>query len=119
MEKDFIQSGHPQLKTVISCGGGLVVQPGMADILRAKGIVVCLHASIETILERTSRSSTRPLLAVEDPEKRVRLLYTQREPFYKESGTVVLTDQKPIKEIVAHVVRIWERESFEFARSRS
>ena len=119
MEKDFIHSGHPELKTVVSCGGGLVVQPGMADILRAKGIVVCLHASIETILERTSRSSTRPLLAVEDPEKRVRMLYTQREPFYKESGTVVLTDQKPIKEIVAHVVRIWERESFEFARSRS
>ena len=65
------------------------------------------------------RHNTRPLLAVEDPEKRVRTLYAQREPIYKESGTVVFTDDRPIKEIVAHVFRIWERQSFDFARSRS
>jgi len=119
MEKDFVETGHPLTKTVVSCGGGLVVQSGMTEALKSKGVVVCLHASIETILERTGRHNTRPLLAVEDPEKRVRTLYAQREPIYKQSGTVVFTDDRPIKEIVTHVFRIWERQSFDFARSRS
>ena len=119
MEKEFILNGHPITNAVISCGGGLVVQPGMKEELQSRGVVVCLHASIETILERTKRQNTRPLLAVDDPDKQVRMLYSQREPIYKSSGTVVLTDQRPIKDIVAHVYRIWEREAAEFARFHS
>ena len=44
--------------------------PGMLELLQTKGVVVCLHASIETILARTARQRNRPLLEVEDPEAR-------------------------------------------------
>src|SRR5580692_4211202 len=54
-ERLFIEEGHAGEKLVVACGGGLVVQPGMLGLLSAKGVVVCLHASIETILARTSR----------------------------------------------------------------
>jgi len=96
-----------------------VVQPGMMQALKKLGVVVCLHASIETILERTSRQNNRPLLAVDDPAERIKQLYAIREPIYQESGTVVLTDQRTLKDIVSHVIRIWERESVEFARSKT
>jgi shikimate kinase len=79
---------------------------------------VCLHASLETILARTSRHRNRPLLAVEDPEERVRTLYADREPIYKQSGTVILTDSRPLHDITLHVLRAWRRDAADFARAR-
>lgn len=116
LERRFIEGGHPATRSVVSCGGGLIVQPGMLDAVKARGVVVCLHASIETILARTERSRSRPLLDVADPEARVRALYAQREPIYKQAGTVLLTDLRPISDMVAHVVRVWRREAVDFAR---
>jgi len=117
MEREFVERGHPTGRTVVSCGGGLVVQPGMLELLKTKGVVVCLHASIETILARTARHRNRPLLEVEDPEARVRALYAQREPIYKRAGTVILTDARPLQDIVAHVMRAWRRDAADFARA--
>ena len=118
MEREFIDRGHPAERTLVACGGGLVVQPGMLATLKAKGVVVCLHASIETILARTARHRNRPLLDVEDPEERVRTLYAAREPIYKQSGTVILTDSRPLHDIVGHVIRSWRRDAADFARAR-
>lgn len=116
MERAFIETGHAADRTVVSCGGGLVIQPGMLDLLQTRGVVICLHASIETILARTGRHQHRPLLNVEDPDLRVRTLYAAREPIYKRAGTVILTDSRPQNDIVAHVIRAWRREAVEFAR---
>ncbi len=117
MERTFIETGHPATRTLVACGGGLVVQPGMLAMLKEKGVVVCLHASLETILARTARHRNRPLLAVEDPETRIRTLYAAREPIYKQSGTVILTDSRPLQDIVAHVMRAWRRDAIDFARA--
>ncbi|MEZ5412685.1 MAG: shikimate kinase [Opitutaceae bacterium] len=118
MERQFIETGHPAERTIVACGGGLVVQPGMLALLQSKGVVVCLHASLETVLERTQRHRNRPLLEVEDPMARIRQLYAQREAIYKRSGSLVLTDGRPLNDIVAHVTRVWRREAMDFVRSR-
>jgi shikimate kinase len=118
MERVFIEGGHPAERTVVSCGGGLVVQPGILALLKMKGVVVCLHASIETILARTSRHQHRPLLVAENPEERIRMLYAAREPIYKQSGTVILTDSRPLHDIVGHVMRAWRRDAVDFARAK-
>ena len=117
-ERDFIEHGHPLDRTIVACGGGLVVQPGMLEQLKTRGVVICLHASLETILARTSRHRNRPLLAVDDPEERIRTLYTAREPIYKQSGTVILTDARPLHDIVAHVIRSWRRDAIDFVRGK-
>ena len=118
MEREFVEGGHPAERTVISCGGGLVVQPGMLALLKTKGVVVCLHASIETILARTARHQHRPLLVTENPEERIRSLYAAREAIYKQSGTVILTDARPLNDIVAHVLRSWRRDAIDFTRAK-
>ncbi len=118
LEKAFVATGHPAERTLVACGGGLVVQPGMLAELKARGIVVCLHASLETILARTARHRNRPLLDVENPEERIRTLYAAREAIYRQSGTLILTDSRPLSDIVAHVVRTWRREAADFARAR-
>lgn len=118
MERDFIERGHPAERTIVACGGGLVVQPGMLALLKSKGVVICLHASLETILARTARHRNRPLLAVENPEERIRTLYAAREAIYRQSGTLILTDNRPLHEIVAHVMRTWKRDAADFARAK-
>jgi shikimate kinase len=115
MERAFIEGGHPAERCIVACGGGLVVQPGMLDLLKSKGVVVCLHASLETILKRTQGNKNRPLLNVEDPMERIRALYAAREAVYRNSGTLVLTDGRPLLDIVGHVLRIWKREATDFA----
>ncbi len=117
MEYEFVHGGHPATRTVVACGGGLVVQPGMAETLRTKGVVICLHASFETVLRRTQGNKNRPLLDVEDPMERIRTLYAAREPIYNRAGTVILTDGRPMMDIVNHVMRVYRRDAVEFARA--
>jgi shikimate kinase len=111
MERAFIEQGHPRQRCVVSCGGGLVVPPGMLELLRSRGVIICLHAPIETILQRTMQATHRPLLEVENREQRLRELFAQRESLYRQTGTMVLTDKRPLREIVAHVLRVYRLEA--------
>jgi shikimate kinase len=54
------------------------------------------------------------LLQVEDPETRLRELYAQREAIYRRTGTMVLTDRRPMREIAAHVLRVYRHEAANF-----
>lgn len=116
MEREFIERGHPAKKCVVSCGGGLVVPPGMLELLRSRGVIICMHAPIETILQRTMHATHRPLLAVENPEQRLRDLYAQREEIYRRTGTMVLTDKRPLREIAAHVLRVYRQEAAHYGK---
>lgn len=116
MERTFIEEGHPSEGCVIACGGGLIVQPGILELVAKRGVIVCLHASLETIIKRTAGMGHRPLLNAASPEERVRTLYAQREPIYRRCGTMVLTDARPLTDIVSHVIRSYRREASEFGR---
>jgi len=116
LEREFVEHGHPEQGCVVACGGGLVVPPGMLELLRSRGIVICMHAPIETIIDRILHTTHRPLLQVEDPAKRLRELYAQREPLYRRTGTMVLTDSRPLKEIAAHVLRVYRQEVAQFKK---
>lgn len=117
LERRFILEGHPATRCVVACGGGLVVQRGMLQALRARGVVICLHASLETILSRTAGNRNRPLLQAEDPRGRIQALYAEREPIYKQAGAVILTDHRPTTDIVGHVIRTYRREASEWERA--
>lgn len=67
---------------VISCGGGVVLREENLRALGRNGVLVCLTARPDVILERTSRSKKRPLLAGENPGQRIRDLLAARAPFY-------------------------------------
>lgn len=111
MEREFIANGHPAGGCVVSCGGGLIVADGMLDLLKSRGVVICLHASLATILERTARANNRPLLAGENREEKLRTLYAAREAIYRRAGTMILTDSRPLREIVSHVLRVYRQEA--------
>ncbi|MEX0323200.1 MAG: shikimate kinase [Puniceicoccaceae bacterium] len=110
MERRFIESGHPDNGHVVSCGGGLPIQAGMAELLLEKGIVICLFAQPETIVARTVGNPKRPLLNVENPEERVRELMKEREPVYMQTGIGISTEGRGINDVVNNILRVYRRE---------
>jgi shikimate kinase len=114
MERAFIERGHPDQGCVVACGGGLVVPPGMSDLLKSKGVVICLFASAESIIERTSRNKNRPLLNVENPEARVRALLAEREPVYMDAGICISSEGRSMKEVVRNMVRSYRSAAIAF-----
>jgi len=118
MEREFIENGHPEHGCVVSCGGGLPVEPGMRELLLSKGVVVCLFASEKTIIRRTSANNKRPMLNVEDPVKRVRQLMAKRMPVYMNTGTGISTENRNLPEISSHVARIYRYEARYFSKGK-
>lgn len=116
LESAFMETGHPPRGCVVSCGGGLVTIPGMTDLMKSKGVVVCLLATPATIHERTRHNRNRPLLDVDDPEGRIGAMLKVREPFYRQAGTQILTDHRSLADVAVHVSRVYQRESREFSR---
>ena len=110
-EREFIERGHPSRGCVVALGGGLIVQPGMIEALRARGILVCLFASPETILQRTRGNPSRPLLNVADPAQRIRELLAERDAYYQRAGTCIHTDGRSLGDLLSHLARIYRRES--------
>ncbi len=110
MERWFIEEGHPDGGCLISCGGGLILPPGMLDLVKSKGVVVCLHAKAETIRERTKDSNSRPVLNVEDPLGRITELLEEREEIFRQAGNAVHTDHRSIAEVAAQVCDVYRQE---------
>ncbi|MDD5565382.1 MAG: shikimate kinase [Candidatus Omnitrophica bacterium] len=89
--------------TVVSCGGGIVLNEANIDIMRETGFMICLTAAVDVILERTRVYAHRPLLNVPSPKETIESLLKVRAPFYARADMTVDTSQKSIKEVVEAV----------------
>ena len=119
MEREFIERGHPEHGCVVACGGGLIIPDGMLEIVKARGVLICLHASIATVIDRVGRNKNRPLLAGEDAIATATELYAKREAIYRRAGTEVLTEGRAIMDTVQHVQRIYRREAADWKRTHA
>lgn len=105
MEREYIESGHDATGMLVACGGGLVIEPGVMDLVKGKGLVFSLIASAEGVYERVRHNSKRPLLQVEDPLAEITKLLAARDPIYRQAHAQILTDGRTINEVVGHVCR--------------
>jgi shikimate kinase len=90
---EFAQHTH----TIFATGGGAVLRQVNRDCLKQNGSVLYLHATPETLWERTKRSKHRPLLQAPDPFERLKELYAFRDALYRETADfVVESDQEQV-----------------------
>ncbi len=94
METEMIRNVSQNRNVIVSTGGGAVMRQENMDILREKGVIICLSATPETIFRRTSSNSERPLLQVEDPLRRITELLEMRKPFYQKADVMIDTEGK-------------------------
>ena len=95
--------------TVISCGGGVVLRAANLRALGANGLLVCLTARPEVILARTAHSKKRPLLAGEEPERKIRDLLAARAPYYAAIPVQIDTSDLGPEELAAQVLARWKQ----------
>ena len=75
---------------VLSTGGGAVLRAANRQCLHGRGQVVYLHTQPDDIYRRLRHDTTRPLLQVDDPLARLRALYAERDPLYRQCAHFVL-----------------------------
>lgn len=94
---------------VIACGGGAVLRGENLEALGRHGVLVCLTARPEVIVERTGRSRRRPLLEVEDREEKIRSLLETRAPFYARIPHQIDTSDLTQEQVAGQLLELWDK----------
>jgi shikimate kinase len=81
--------------TVIATGGGTVVREANRRLLHERTTVVYLRSTPEELFRRLRHDTHRPLLQVADPMRKLRELYTERDPLYRETAHFVIETGRP------------------------
>ena len=80
---------------VIATGGGAFVNDDTRALILEKAIAVWIDCDIDTLVERTARKNTRPLLKTGDPREILSNLYENRKGFYSQAQIHVMSDAGP------------------------
>ncbi len=112
LERERLHDAAAQERAVVATGGGAVIAEENRRAMAEAGLVVCLDAHPEMIVERLRTDGTpvseRPLLAGADPLARVTELKARRQKFYALADMMIDTDGKTAQQVadaIAEAVR--------------
>jgi shikimate kinase len=92
---------------VLATGGGIVLRDENRRCMQKSGPVFYLTASIDQLVERTSKDKKRPLLQVENPQSKIIELVKTREPLYREVADFVIdTNKRTPKSVSQEIARL-------------
>ena len=86
--------------SVVSCGGGVVLEPANRVTLRASGEIVFLSVPLEVLVERVRPAAERPLIRTAGDLER---LFRDREPLYREFAGHVVDGVGSVAEVAERV----------------
>ncbi|HSI54901.1 MAG TPA: shikimate kinase, partial [Ramlibacter sp.] len=80
---------------IVATGGGAVLRPANRAQLHSAGHVIYLRSTPEEVFRRVRHDNNRPLLQVADPMERLRSLYEERDPLYRETAHFTIETGRP------------------------
>jgi shikimate kinase len=95
LEEQVIGELAQQPGLVLATGGGSVLRPANRQALRQHSTVIYLRATPEELFRRLRHDTQRPLLQVADPLRRLRELYRDRDPLYRETAQFIIETGRP------------------------
>lgn len=101
----LMEEGHG----VIATGGGAFVNGETRALILEQGIAVWIDCDIDTLVERTGRRNTRPLLKNGDPKEILTRLRDERKPHYGEAPIRVRSEQGPHMETAVSIIEAIDR----------
>lgn len=101
----LMEAGHG----VIATGGGAFVDDETRALILDRGIAVWIDCDVDTLVERTGRRDTRPLLKNGDPKEILSSLREQRKGFYAEAPVRVRSEQGPHMETANSIIEAIDR----------
>ena len=92
---------------VIATGGGVVTQAENRALLKQKGGVIYLDASIDLLWSRLRYCKNRPLLQTENPKSQLAALLEARDPLYREVATrIIKVNKGPARNVVNQITQL-------------
>lgn len=108
-ESQVLQELALNSHTVLATGGGIIVREGNREFLKKHDAVIYLNASIKQLIARTSKDKKRPLLQVDDPVAKIKMLVRERDPLYREVAThIVETDGHSPRATVQNIIKLFD-----------
>lgn len=104
IETETIKKFSNSKDVIISTGGGAVLKQENMDALQENGVIVCLTAKPEIILQRTSNNNDRPLLQVDNPLGKIKKLLEFRMPYYEKADIMIDTEGKTPLEVAEEII---------------
>jgi shikimate kinase len=89
-ESAAIEELAAESNVVLATGGGAILSERNRAILKSRGTVIYLRASVRELLHRTRHDKNRPLLRTPDPKARLTELLMAREPLYLEVAHLIV-----------------------------
>ena len=91
--------------TVVATGGGAVLREANRRLMQAHGQVVYLRSTPEELIRRLRHDTNRPLLQVRDPMRKLRELFRERDPLYRDAARFVIETGRPsVKMLVGTIL---------------
>ena len=95
VEQDIIDRLTARNDILLATGGGAVLRPSNREALHSRTHVFYLRATAEELHRRLRHDTQRPLLQVDDPLKRLRELFRDRDPLYRRTAHFVVESARP------------------------
>lgn len=106
LEKKVLKEVSLRKKSVVACGGGVVLDEDNIKIMKRTGKLICLSASPDVILKRTAGYAHRPLLNVPEPKTQIELLLKLRAPYYAKADKTIDTSKISVVQVVEEITKI-------------
>ncbi len=104
---EFVE-GPAATSTILSLGGGTILQCECARLVKEHSLCVRLTASASTLYDRLKADRKRPLLRGAEPlEEKISRLLSERDPAYTAAADLsISTDGRPVDDIIDELLSL-------------
>ena len=106
LETEVLDEATASGPAVVATGGGAVLRAQNRQLLHERCCVVYLRATPDELFRRLRNDTARPLLQTRDPLARLRELYSQREPLYRETAHFVIETGRPSVATLVNMIQM-------------
>jgi len=106
LESECLQKVLKNGVSVVAGGGGVVVAESNRRLMRDRGYVINLSASLASVLKRLAGAIDRPLYTGQDAVNRVQKLMEERKQFYADADIRIDTDNKSVEDVVLEILKV-------------
>jgi shikimate kinase len=108
LERNLARELSAREDLVIATGGGIVLNPDNISDFSRTGVVICLHADPDTILQRVAKDTHRPLLQGDDDKiKAIRELLAKRQKLYNAIPLRIDTNNHTARDTAEEVIALY------------
>ncbi|HZX21140.1 MAG TPA: shikimate dehydrogenase [Clostridia bacterium] len=106
LETQAIKGLQDTKNTIISCGGGVVLNPENINLLKNNGRIAWLKVSPDEAFDRLLGDNNRPLLKDNFTVGKLSQILESRLPLYEDASDMIIdTDKKNVQEIAREIIK--------------